>query len=97
MFCDHQLRQWIDVIMCVPFGAHCAGAEIGEAAEKARFDVNMTCEIMSNTTAHILYGKLGVTAVAFWKNTTAQFYLENRKSPPSWFLAKTTAQLLLRK
>jgi hypothetical protein len=64
------------------------GADIGDAVKKARFDFSMTCEIMSNTTAHILYGNLGVTAVAFWKNTTAQFYLENKKSPPSCLLQK---------
>jgi hypothetical protein len=54
--------------LCVcHFSARRTGADIGDVVKKARFDVSMTGEIMSNTTAHILYGKLGVTAVAFWK------------------------------
>jgi hypothetical protein len=55
--------------------ARCASAHIGDAAEKARFDVSMTGEIVSNTTAHILYGKLGVTAVVSLAKTTALFLL----------------------
>jgi hypothetical protein len=50
MLCDRQLRQWIDVIVCVcQMRARRAGADIGDVAEKARFDVSMTCEIISNT------------------------------------------------
>jgi hypothetical protein len=71
------------------------GADIGNVVKKARFDVSLTGEIMSNTTARILCGKLGVTAVAFWKNTTAQFYLENRKSPPSCFWQKRQRNFFL--
>jgi hypothetical protein len=41
------------------------GADIDDVVKKARFDVSMTGEIISNTTAHTSYGKLGVTAVAF--------------------------------
>jgi hypothetical protein len=47
---------------------------------------------MSNTTAQVLFRKYEVNAVVFWQNkTTAQFYLENRKSPPSRF-GKTKRQ-----
>jgi hypothetical protein len=41
------------------------GADIGDVVKKAQLDVSMTGEIISNTTAHILYGKLGVTVVTF--------------------------------